>query len=371
MQKILICSDKYKSSLTSAQVNKAIQQGIQEAHHPSICDLVNMSDGGDGFLSCVSGLKFFEAETVNALLQPITVKFGYKNNTIYIEVANVIGLAILSNSSSNIMERSSYGIGQLIYTILNSDLLIDKIVLGCGGSSTTDGGFGCLLGLGLKALDINGNKLPPTISSIKDCVRFDSSSIHPRFKKISVDIIADVQGDFLGKNGCVQLFAPQKGASQPDIVQIEIYLTRLEQLIECQFKVKLSDSKYGLCCGGLASIFSMFKDIEYFDGANWVIQQTNLELKIAYCDMVISGEGMLDTTTMHGKLVWQIAKLCKRHQKPLVIISGQIKADLDDLYQNGITCAFSIINNQIDGFEGSEKLITTRVRDLLNFSALI
>lgn len=374
MQKILICSDKYKGSLTSTEVNQAIQQGIKQARHPALCDLVTVSDGGDGFLSCIDGLQFLTFETFDAAHQALTVNVGYKESTIYIEVANVIGLAMLKNSTSSIWERSSFGLGHLIYTILDSNVEVNKIVLGCGGSATNDAGYGLLCGLGAQFLSGDGQVLKPTLESLSNAVKIDLANLHSKFKDIILEVVADVKGKLLGKHGCTQLFALQKGARSSELSQIEQVLVNLQQILLKQYSIDINDCEYGLCCGGLTSILTLFPNTKYFDGASWVIEKTNLELKIVYCDMVISGEGKIDASTMYGKLTQQIAKLCKKHQKPLVLIAGQIDGDLSELYSQGATCAFSIATKYTadeTSFTDSDKKITEQVRNLLNFAVLI
>lgn len=373
MQKILICSDKYKGSLTSNEVNQAIQQGIQQARYPALCDLVTVSDGGDGFLSCIEGLQFLTFETFDAAHQAITVTVGCKESTIYIEIAAVIGLAMLKNSTS-IWERSSFGLGHLIYTILNSNIEVDKIILGCGGSATNDAGYGLLCGLGAQFLSSDGQVLKPTLGSLSYAVKVNLEKLHPKLKEIRFEIVADVKGNLLGEHGCTQVFASQKGALPNELPQIEQALINLQQILLKQYTIDINSCEYGLCCGGLASVFTLFPSTKYFDGASWIIEKTNLELKIVYCDMVISGEGKIDASTMHGKLIQQIAKLCKKHQKPLVLIAGQIDGDLDKLYSQGATCAFSIATKYTadkNPFANSNKKITEQIRNLLNFAVLV
>ena len=370
MQKILICSDKYKGCLTSGQVNKAIHDGIVAACHHALCDLVTVSDGGDGFLAAIPELELLQFPAYNALLEPITATIGYKSAVVYIEIASIIGFAMLKNNPGTIWQRSSYGLGKLIHDILNSNLQVQKIVIACGGSSTNDSGFGCLLGLGAEAFDENDNLLPPQLHSIDKIKRIDASAMHPKLKQVEIEVVADVRGDLLGKHGCTHTFARQKGATNKDLPLLENLVLNFQQQILNNLGVNLSSSGYGLCSGGLAALFSILPLVHYFDGAAWVIRHTNLEAKIAYCDMVFSGEGMVDATTLHGKLLYHIARLCKMQHKPLIVIAGQINCDLNKLYNLGITTAFPIINHYVANnnlFAGSDKLITDRVRDLFNF----
>ena len=374
MQKILICSDKFKGSLTSNEVNQAILQGIKQARHPALCDLVTVSDGGDGFLSCINDLQPLQFETFNALHQRIIVNVGYKESTIYIEVASVIGIAMLEDTQSSIWERSSFGLGHLIYTVLDSSLEIHKIILGCGGSATNDAGYGLLCGLGAQFLSSDEQVLKPSLSNLSKVVKVDLKNLHPKLQNIAIEIIADVKGKLLGEHGCTQLFALQKGALSTELPQIEQAITKLQQILLKQYSIDINDCEYGLCCGGLTSILGLFPNTKYFDGASWIIKKSNLELKIVYCDMVISGEGKIDASTMHGKLIQQIAKLCKKHQKPLVLIAGQIDGELNELYSQGATCAFSITtqhNADNTSLRNSDKKITEQIKNLLNFAALI
>ena len=221
MQKILICCDKYKGTLTSSQVNQAILSGIKSSKHSALCDTVNMSDGGDGFLATIDNLEILSFTGSNALHQPIDIEVGYKDNIIFIELAKVTGLAILGENPGTIWERSTFGLGKLIVDILNNSLAIKKIIIGCGGSSSNDGGYGCLIGLGAKFLDYKDNVLNPYTSELDKIERIDLSSIHPQLKNITIEVIADVKGNLLGEYGCTALFAHQKGATLEDQVKLE------------------------------------------------------------------------------------------------------------------------------------------------------
>lgn len=372
MQKILICCDKYKGTLTSSQVNQAILSGIKSSKHAALCDKVSMSDGGDGFLATIDNLEILNFKGINALHQTINIEIGYKNKIIYIELAKVTGLVIIEKDPSTIWERSSFGLGKLISDILDSSLEVNNIIIGCGGSSTNDGGYGCLIGLGAIFRDSKNNPLNSHTSEINKIKTLDIASLHPKLKQIKIEIIADVQGPLLGKNGCTELFARQKGATTQDIYRLEQDLVKFQQLIIKSLNIDINQCEYGLCCGGLPAGLSILPIVEYHNGAEWVLKQTNLELKIAYCDIVISGEGMVDATTMHGKLISRIAKLCSIHQKPLIIIAGQIDYDLDELYSHGITVAFPIINKSANPkFSNSEYLISQRVDSLFRMGKLL
>ncbi len=373
-KKILICCDKYKGSLTSNQVNNAIYQGIINAKYPALCDLVTVSDGGDGFLSSIHGLEIISFSTIDALYHPIKIDVGYKESIVYIELAKIIGITMLGNNPGSIWERSSFGLGQLIYTILESNLDVESLVIGCGGSSTNDGGFGLLCGLGAKFYDKNRNLLDSKLSDISNAATIDFNGIHPKLREISIEIVADVKGNLTGNNGCTQLFAKQKGAMDSDIKQIETAIIHFQQLLIKYTDIDINKCGYGLCSGGIAAIFSIFPYTKYQDGADWVIKQNQLELKIAYCDMVFSGEGKIDITTTKGKLIYHIANLCKKHQKPLILLVGQIECDFDLLYSIGVTSAFSIINKHNfdqDNFPNSQQLIISKIENLFSFARIL
>lgn len=374
MKKILICSDKFKGSLTSHEVNVAIAEGILESKLPALCDLVNVSDGGDGFLDSISEVANLFFDTVDALNNPIVAKVGYKNKTIFIEIALVIGLSMLKNNTGNIKDRSSFGLGKLIFNILDSEIEFDRIVIGCGGTSTNDAGFGALIGLGVQFLDNKNNQLLPFINQICQIKKINLSKIHPRLQKINIDIVSDVSGPLLGIDGSTNTFAKQKGATNEDISFLENSIEILTNKIKQELGVDINDCIHGICSGGIPAGFSILQNINYLNGSDFVIRQCQLELKIAYSDIVISGEGMVDDTTFKGKIVYKIAQLCKQHQKPLILIAGQINTKIDDLYKNGVTAAFPIINhfpyNNLYDYENSTSLIKTRIKDLIKFSII-
>lgn len=341
--KILICSDKFKGSLSSAEVNQSIRSGILQTDSKIICITQNMSDGGDGFLDSItiSNCSILNYPAIDSYGN--NIKVLYANKKIYIELARVIGL--VHEAKPSIWNRSSYPLGRLIYNILNSNLEISHIIIGLGGSSTNDAGFGALAALGVKFYTKNKELISKfTPVQLPEVDAFDIFGIHPKLNEVQIELVADVTGNLLGKHGCTYLFAGQKGAATHDLAKLEAGISNLQKVILGQYNIDIAKHKYGLCSGGIAAGLSILPKITCYSGAKWVIQATNLEEKIIASDYIVSGEGMVDQTTLNGKLIYEIGHLCRKHKKPLIIIAGQINCDLSKLHQIGITSAFSIIN---------------------------
>lgn len=314
--KILIVPDSFKGSLTSKEVCECIKNGISSVNDNCTIDTLPFADGGEGFADCLreicKGEKLYTKchNIYNQEIEGSIITFG---ETAVIECATASGLL----KRKMVMQASSFGTGELIK--FAKDQGFNNIILGLGGTGSCDGGAGALAGLGAKFYDENWDIIARPKSNdlnfifgvdFKNCV-----------KDIDFTFACDVENTYFGKNGAAYVFAPQKGARQTDVVELDEGLQRLNAFFKTDIsKVKGTGAAGGIC-GGLYVVYG--GNIK--SGFDILAEYSDLESKIEKADIIITGEGKTDKQTLMGKLPFKISELAKKHNKKCIIISGAIE----------------------------------------------
>lgn len=313
--KVLIVPDSFKGSLSSKQVCDCIEKGLRKADNDLEITSIPFADGGEGFSECMmnicKGEKIY-TKCHNIYNQEIDGHITVCGESAVIESATASGLL----KKKNVMQSSSYGTGELIKFAVSKGF--SNIILGLGGSGCCDGGAGALAALGVRFYDENQN----IIKYPKSCDLNFIFGINCRnsVKDINFTFACDVENEYFGKNGAAYIFAPQKGARQTDVIELDEGLQRLNAFFGNDIsKVKGSGAAGGIC-GGLYAIYGG----TIKSGFEILSKYSMLEEKIKAADLIVTGEGMSDRQTLMGKLPFKIAELAKRHSKKCVVISGAI-----------------------------------------------
>lgn len=328
---ILIIPDKFKGSLTSAQVCDAIETGILKHFPTAEITKIPLADGGEGSLEVLEKTISFERihlEVKNPLFKTIPTYYGITNNTAYIEMATASGLQLLSKDERNPMFTSSYGTGEMIADAIKRGAT--KIYLFVGGSATNDAGIGIASALGYQFRDNRNNILKPIGESL-----IKISSINFRntnsFNNIEFNILTDVNNPLLGKEGAAFSFAEQKGASKKEIAMLDTGLQNISKIIIKTFGIDVSKSPGSGAAGGVGAGMVAFCNANIVSGIDSIMDLLNANYHIQQSDLVVTGEGLLDKQTLKGKLVKGVWNRCKKMNKPLGIICGDIDLSEEEL----------------------------------------
>lgn len=325
---ILIACDSFKGSLSSTEVCKTISEILnKEDIDTVVCPL---ADGGEGTVDAFRNAIKCEAVTTTVhdpLMRKISAQYVIAENTAIIEMAAASGITLLKENELNPEITSTYGTGELIRHAIETGCT--KIIIGIGGSATNDGGKGCLEALGAVFTDKNAESLKSGGASLKELEAIDLTN----FKKVSdyaeLIIACDVTSPLFGENGATKVFARQKGADSQQIEKLE------KALIHFGEKSKeLSGNDYSTlpgtgAAGGLGFALVAFCGGKLTSGFDAVSNALSLEEKIKACDIVITGEGKTDNSTLLGKLPMSVAKLSEKHNKPCILLSGDIEDSVD------------------------------------------
>lgn len=338
---VLIAMDSFKGSVSSRQAGEAVQKGLKS--YPSVISkVISVSDGGEGSLDVIYDMKegfwqyckvqnaFHEEKEVPYLLRSVNGK-----TTVFIESAQMIGLHNHSVDEKTVEKVSSYGLGQLLYHVIEQE--VDEIVVFLGGTITTDGGLGILQALGVTLFDEQGNKIPVDCNPLLHYTELDAvtfKKVQNVLKKKKLIIASDVCNVFSGENGAAHIFAAQKGATHEQIAKLD---EKLQLFARFPDNIDLNHVAGSGAAGGIAGTLLLLggRLQNGFDVLNEILDFTRY---VKEADLIFTGEGSIDAQSNQGKLPQRMAELAKQYDKPIIALCGKRDKDLQTLEQlfNGV-----------------------------------
>lgn len=333
----------FKHALTASQAASAIAHGLRRSGWRDVLTFP-VADGGNGTLDCflAHGGQRIETIVSNPLGQDINAPFGLlpDGKTAVIEMALASGIELIRERRPT--HADTYGTGQLIRAALDAGAR--RIIVGLGGSATTDGGAGCLRALGVRLLNADGQNIPAGGAGLSQLVNIDSSGLDPRLRDIELIIAADVNHPVVGENGAAQIFGPQKGASPADIKLLDANLAHFFTRVRDQLGVNVLSTPGGGAAGGLAAGLLAFTPARLQPGIDLLLDSCGFDEALEYCGGVIVGEGRLDIQSLAGKSPIGVAKRAALKRVPVMALCGAITAPQHALRQAGIRVAWSIVD---------------------------
>lgn len=321
---VLVAPDKFKGTLTAAQATEAIAEGWRGARKADRIDLLPITDGGDGFGEIVSGLLHAvpqTSKTVDAANRPCNVTWWWHepSKTAIIESAQVIGLAQLPPRKYHPFELDTRGLGEIL--IAAAEKGAHECLIGIGGSATNDAGFGMAGGLGWQFFNDHDKKVLrwTELHSLAQIRPPDKQRLFER-----VIVAVDVQNPLLGPEGCTRIYGPQKGLKPEDFEFAERCLEQLAAILSKELHLNCSEEPGTGAAGGLGYGLRCFVGAKLGSGFSLFARYANLEQRLRRADVVVTGEGAIDTSSMMGKGVGELAALCKRLNVPCIGIGGSI-----------------------------------------------
>ena len=343
MKKIIIAPDSFKGSLTSVEVANAIELGIKRVA-PN-CEIVKLpiADGGDGTMdTLVSALggKKIKIKVHDPLMRPIEAEYGLVKNgeAAVIEMATASGLTLLKKEEQNPSTTTTFGTGEIIKDALKRGCR--TFLIGIGGSATNDAGTGMLKALGFRFLDKNGEECNATGNALQSIYSIDESKILPKVTEAQFIIACDVSNPFSGQSGAAYVYAPQKGADNKMVKELDKGLESFRQLIEIEKGINLNAITGAGAAGGLGGAFVAFLNAQLKPGIEMILQTIDFENHLQNADLVITGEGKLDKQTTMGKAASGILDAANKKNIPVIAIGGSIE-DKEILIKRGFTSLFS------------------------------
>ena len=313
--KVVIAIDSFKGCLTSQEANKAAAEGIRKAYPDAEIIEVPVSDGGEGYMEAFHaaiGGRLEEVTVRDPLMRPITAKYLLHNEMAVIEMAQASGLTLLTNEERNPMVATSYGTGQLVADAVRKGA--KHIIVGLGGSATSDAGIGMLHAL---------------IDAFAKHGQWDNIDV---FKDVTFTIASDVKNPLYGEQGAAHVFAPQKGATPKMVLALDERARKFAELSAKHFGYDHSQMPGAGAAGGLGYAFLQYLNAKSIPGIQLLLDTIRFKELVADADLIITGEGSADRQTLMGKLPMGILE--QSGQTPVFLIAGRI-SDRKELLNAG------------------------------------
>lgn len=350
LKKVVIAPDSFKESLSALEVAEAIERGFRQIFPQVQYVKLPMADGGEGTVDSMVAATGGEIVTVavtGPLGQPVQAFYGLlgEGETAVIEMAAASGLHLAPKAQRDPRMTTSYGTGELIQAAL--DRGVKTIILGIGGSATNDGGAGMMQALGARLLDENRQALPPGGAALAQLAYIDLSGVDPRLQQVSITAACDVDNPLCGANGASAVFGPQKGATPEMVTQLDAALRHYGTLLEQATGREVINAPGAGAAGGMGAALLGMLNARLRPGIEIVIETLQLEEALRDADLVITGEGRLDSQSVHGKTPIGVARVAKRFGLPVIGIAGSLSKDYQVVHQHGIDAAFSVLDRVV------------------------
>jgi glycerate kinase len=351
--KIVIAPDSFKESLTAMEVANEIEAGFREFFPDAEYRKLPVADGGEGTVQAMidaSGGRLVQLRVSGPLGAPVDAFYGLMGHdgggapTAVIEMAAASGLELLAPAQRDPLRTTSYGTGELIRHALDAGAR--RFVLGVGGSATNDGGAGMLQALGVRMLDAAGAELGHGGGALRALDRIDIGGLDPRIAGAVFDVACDVSNPLVGPQGASHIFGPQKGADAAMVSQLEDNLRRYAAIVARDLGrplAEVADVPGVGAGGGIAMAMLVFLGGRLRPGSEIVTAAVGLDAAVADADLVVTGEGRIDSQSIHGKTPIGVARVAQRHGKPVIGIAGCLAPGAGVVHQHGIDAVFAAV----------------------------
>ena len=343
--KIVIAPDSFKGSLSAEEAADAIETGFRAVYPDAEYIKVPMADGGEGtvksLVDATSGTII--TQTVEGPMGDMVAGiFGILGDrqTAIIEMAAASGIHLVTPDEQNIYLASSFGTGQLINAALDHNC--NKLIVGLGGSATNDGGMGMMKAFGAQFLDKDGAPLPPDARALLQLEKIDLQYLDHRLGKTEIVVACDVDNPLCGENGATRVFGPQKGATEDDIVVLDIALSHYGDVLADITDRDIAAEPGAGAAGGLGAAFIGLIDAVIKPGVDLVIEIVDFAESLIDADLVITGEGRIDIQTIYGKTPVGVAKIAKSYDIPVICIAGSIGSGVDLVREAGFDRIYGV-----------------------------
>ncbi|MTD53500.1 glycerate kinase [Amycolatopsis pithecellobii] len=336
MPKVLIAPDKFKGSLPAEQVADAIAAGLRRVK-PDVETVTSpIADGGDGTVAAAvaAGFEYVPAEATGPTGEPVRTGYARRDDTAVVELAMVSGLSMMREPAP--LTANTLGVGELIARALDDGCT--RIVLGLGGSASTDGGAGLLRGLGARLLDANRTEIPLGGKALIELATVDFSAM----RRPEIVVASDVDNPLLGEHGAAAVYGPQKGASPEDVALLDRALAHFADVVGSG----MVDAPGAGAAGGTGFAALAILGATFRPGIDVVLEMTGFADQLPGTDLVITGEGSFDEQTLRGKGPAGIAMLAKGI--PVVAMAGRVTLDQETLQQNGFAAGYGLTDIESD-----------------------
>ena len=343
MKKCIVISDSFKGSLSSMAICEVAANSISRFFPDCEVIALPVADGGEGTVEC-----FLRALPGQKITLPVhgpyqeTIEASYARfgATAVIEMSAAAGLP-LTYGKKNPSLTTTYGVGELMRHAVSQGAA--HIILGLGGSATNDGGCGCAAAMGVEFYNSRGEKFLPVGASLDQIAKIDISPAKELLKNCAVTAMCDIENPMYGPAGAAYIFAPQKGASEEMTAMLDKNLRAFDTVLQSQLNIPSLGRVPGTgAAGAMGAGAIAFFGARLKSGIETVLDLVGFDQKLEGCDLVITGEGKIDSQSLKGKVVIGVARRAKKQNVPVIAIVGDVADDAYGAYEQGVSAIFSI-----------------------------
>lgn len=340
--------DKFKGSLTASQVMAAVTGGLRDVAPAVDVRSTLVADGGDGTLEAVrsAGFTLLPVTVTGPTGRPVDTHYATNGDTAVVEMADACGLVRLPGGELAPLTASSRGLGEVVGAVLDAG--IRRIVIGVGGSASTDGGAGMLNALGARLLDDAGRDLRDGGGALSELATVDLTGLHPGLAQAELTLASDVDNPLLGHRGAVAVFSAQKGAGWREQQLLERGLSRLAEVLTDHTGGDAAGLAGAGAAGGVGFAAQALLGARFQSGIEFLLQVIGFDEVVAGAALVVTGEGYLDRQTLSGKTPFGVATAARVAGAPVVAVCGGSDLDDADLADIGIKQVFRLSDLEPD-----------------------
>ena len=355
--KIVIAIDSFKGSLSTFESGKAVSEGIKRVFPDADTVVRPLADGGEGTVEAIvasRGGSLCRPIVTGPLGESLEAVYGVVDRTAVIEMSAAAGLTLVPEGKRDPMNTTTYGVGEIIRHAIK-EKGCRHFLIGIGGSATNDGGVGMLEALGFGFFDADGRPIERGARGLEKLARITSDGALPELCECRFDIACDVKNTLCGENGCSAVYGPQKGATAESIAKMDSWLAGYASLTAAlSGKDHASDEGAG-AAGGMGFAFVSYLGAALRSGIELVLEATDLESEICDADIVVTGEGRLDSQSCMGKAPVGVARAAKKHGKTVIAFAGAVSPDARLANSHGIDAFFPIVRRPVTLSEAMDK----------------
>lgn len=347
--KFVFAPDSLKGSLSSLEEIELLEAAARMYFPDCEIESFPMADGGEGTVEALfrvmDGVRH-EVIVRNPLYEEVPSFYSVlSDGTVVVEMAAASGLTLIPYEPGNGIETTSYGTGELIRYALQEGYR--RFVIAIGGSATNDGGIGAMAALGAKFYDSAGEEVFPAGKNLIRIEQIDVSGMMPELKNAKFTVMCDVNNPMTGPEGATFVYGPQKGVVDSQLTLLELGMKKYASLILRDLGKDVEHYPGAGAAGGMGGAMMAFLDAELHSGIQVMLEAVHFEERIAGADLIITGEGRVDSQSLRGKVLWGVGGAAKRQGVPVTAIVGSIGTDADGIYDCGIDSIISLMDEDM------------------------
>lgn len=346
--RVVIASDKFKGSLTATEVAQALAAGMLDVLPRLQTVLLPVADGGDGTVAAAlsAGYDKITVDAVGPTGEQVRAPYALHGDRAVVELAAVVGLSMLPGGRLDPLRSSTYGLGLVIADAIRRGAT--AVVLGLGGSASTDGGAGMVQALGARLLDADGHDLQPGGGALANLAHLDLAPLRARLEAVKIIVASDVDNPLLGPNGAAAVFGPQKGAQPQDVQMLERGLRHWSELVSQATERNDTERPGAGAAGGAGYAALAVLNAEIRPGIELILDLIDFDAKVAGADLVVTGEGSLDEQSLAGKAPVGVARAAAKAGVPVIAVAGRLQLSQQRLQDAGISAAYPLSDLEPD-----------------------